>query len=197
VIDWSAVSAIGTVVTGVIIAVTVIVGFHQLRLTRVQLEQLRRATQLDGAMKIFDNLQSEKYIEARHFVATELPRHLEDPVFRREVELGIIWTRNPGTMHEEQIVLRTFETIGSNVHEGLLDRDVIVNIAAIPIIVAWAHLEEVIGIQRHTIHPRMWENFERLHSDAVSWFVARGGADRLDSWRASLTRHRSPPAELP
>jgi hypothetical protein len=192
-IDWSAVSAIGTVTTGLVIAVTVIVGFHQLKLTRVQLEQLRRATQLDGAMKIFDDLQSPRYTDARRFVAMELPKRLEDPVFRREVELGIIWTRNPETIHQEQVVLRTFETIGSNARHGLLDREVVVNVAAIAIIVAWEHLREIIEIQRRTIHPRMWEDFEQIHDDAVSWFVARGGNEQYEAWRAGLTSYVAGP----
>ena len=136
VVDWSAVSAVGTVLTGVVVAVTAVFGFRQLRLTRVQLEQLRRATQLDGAMKIFDDLHSPTYVEARHFVATELPKYLDDPIFRKEVELGMIWTENPDTIHHEQIILRTFETVGSYVRRGLLDREVIVDTAAIPILLA-------------------------------------------------------------
>lgn len=188
-IDWSAVSAIGTAFTGLVIAVTVIVGYHQLKLTRVQLEQLRRATQVDGAMKIFDDLQSPRYVDARRFVAMELPKCLEDPVFRREVELGIIWTRNPETIHQEQVVLRTFETIGSNTRHGLLDREVVVNIAAIAILVAWEHLHEVVEIQRRTIHPRMWEDFERIHDDAVAWFVERAGKEQYDAWRGGLAGH--------
>lgn len=192
-IDWSAVTAIGTLATGAIIAATVIVGFHQLRITRVQLEQLRRATQLDGAMKIFSDLNNAQYTHARRFVAVELPRRLQDPAFLKELELGIIWTENPDSNHEEQIVLRTFETIGSHVQRGLLDREVIVNMAAIPIIVSWEHLREVIQIQRRTIHPRMWENFEAIYNDAVAWFLERGGKTIFESWRADLIRHRASP----
>ena len=182
-IDWNAVSALGTVLTAVVVLLTAIFGFRQLQLTRTQLEQLRRATQLDGAMRIFDNLNSQWYGEARRFVATDLPRHLQDPTFRKEVELGIIWTRNQSAVHHEALVLRTFETIGTQVQRGLLDLDVIVDTAAIPIIVTWEHLAEVIAIQRRTIHPRMWENFEHLYLNAKRWFIERADQDRYDAWR--------------
>lgn len=189
-VDWSAVSALGTALTAIVVAVTALFGFHQLRLTRVQLEQLRRATQLDGALKILDDLNSATYVEARHFVATELPKCLEDPVFRTEVELGMIWTRNPDTVHPEQFILRIFETIGSQVQRGLLDREVIVDMAAIPILLAWDHLSPVVEIQRRTIHPRMWENFEKLHNEATAWFVERSSTDSLQAWRERIVRNR-------
>lgn len=190
VVDWSAVSAVGTVLTGVVVAVTAVFGFRQLRLTRVQLEQLRRATQLDGAMKIFDDLHSPTYVEARHFVATELPKYLDDPIFRKEVELGMIWTENPDTIHHEQIILRTFETVGSYVRRGLLDREVIVDTAAIPILLAWEHLSEVVELHRRTIHPRMWENFEKLHDEATAWFIERSSTEQYQAWRERVARHR-------
>jgi hypothetical protein len=190
VVDWSAVSALGTVWIAVVVAVTALFGFRQLRLARIQLEQLRRATQLDGAMKIFDNLHNRVYVEDRHFVATELPKYLEDPIFRNEVELGMIWTENPDTIHHEQFILRTFETIGSHVQRGLLDREVIVDTAAIPILLAWEHLSGVVELQRRTIHPRMWENFEKLHDAAAAWFVKRSSTEQYQAWRERVARYR-------
>ncbi|HZV76497.1 MAG TPA: hypothetical protein VFF63_01915 [Candidatus Babeliales bacterium] len=154
--DWSAISAIGTAATALVVAVTALFGFHQLKLTRIQLEQLRRATQLEGAVKIFDYLSSPSYLEARHFVATQLAASLEDPVFRQEVQLGVIWTQNMSTVHHE---------------------------------VAWEHLSPVVEIHRSVVHPRMWENFERLHEAAKAWFLKRGGRDRFDGWRERLARY--------
>jgi len=187
--DWSAISAIGTAATALVVAVTALFGFHQLKLTRIQLEQLRRATQLEGAVKIFDYLSSPSYLEARHFVATQLAASLEDPVFRQEVQLGVIWTQNMSTVHHEQVVLRTFETIGSHVQEGLLDCDVIISTVGLPALVAWEHLSPVVEIHRSVVHSRMWENFERLHEAAKAWFLARGGRDRFDGWRERLASY--------
>jgi len=44
-VNWEAVTAIGTVFTGLVILVTVLVGQRQLRATVDQLQQLRRASQ--------------------------------------------------------------------------------------------------------------------------------------------------------
>jgi hypothetical protein len=181
-IDWNAVTAIGTVLTAAVVAVTAIFGFDQLR-------QLRRATQLDGAMRILSDLNSPSYLEARQFVATELQTSLEDPRFRKEIELGAIWTANPDAIHHEQAVLRTFEAIGSIVQQGLLDRNVVVNTVGVAILIAWEHLSPVVEIQRRTIHPRMWENFEHLHGQAKVWFIERGGEEQHRAWREAVASH--------
>lgn len=189
-VNWGAVSAVATAFTGIVVAVTVIVGVRQLRLTAVQLEQLRRATQLDGAMRVFDIFQSPTYIRARRFVATDLPTRLQDEAYRREVTLGHIFTRQPEAVHEELFILRTYEAIGSYVERGLLDREVIMDTSAISIIVSWLHLLEVIAIQRRALQPRMWENFERIYQGAVAWFVERAGSEGYDSWVATIRSHR-------
>ena len=98
--DWGAVTALSTAASAVIIAVTVIVGFRQVRLTGVQLDNLRRATQLEGLMKVFDDLHNPTYLRARQFVATELSKKLAEPGFREEVALGMIWTKNAEEIHE-------------------------------------------------------------------------------------------------
>jgi hypothetical protein len=184
--DWGAVTALSTAASAAIIVVTVIVGVRQVRLTRVQLDHLRRATQLEGLMKIFDDLHSPTYLRARRFVATDLFKKLADPVFRNDVALGIIWTKNPEEIHEELFVLRTFETIGSTVRHGLLDADAVLDAIAPSVIASWEHLREVIEMQRAGVHPRMWENFEYINTLAQQWFVDRGGQDRLATWTARI-----------
>src|SRR5690348_9536417 len=71
---WEAVSALAAVFTGLIIAATVIVGVRQLRLTQETLEHLRRATQLEGAMKIYADLNSPEFRESQLFVLNDLAR---------------------------------------------------------------------------------------------------------------------------
>ena len=184
--DWGAVTALSTAASAVIIAVTVIVGVRQVRLTGVQLDNLRRSTQLEGLMKVFDDLHNPTYLRARRFVATDLSKKLADPAFRNEVANGIIWTKNQNEIHEEQFVLRTFETIGSTVRHGLLDADAILDAIAPSVIASWEHLRDVIEIQRAGMHPRMWENFEYLNTLAVQWFTDRGDRDRLTGWMARV-----------
>jgi hypothetical protein len=181
-INWYAISAICTGITTVVVAVTAIFGFNQLR-------QLRRATQLDGAMRIWSGLNSSPYLEASQFVATELHKSFNDPTFRKEIELGTIWTGNPATIHHEQVVLRTFEAIGAIVEHGLLDQGFVISTASVAILVAWERLSKVIEIQRLTIHPRMWENFDRLHDGAKAWFIERGGEEQYRAWQEAVARY--------
>jgi hypothetical protein len=183
-ISWYAVSAVCTAMTTVVFAVTAIFGFNQLR-------QLRRATQLDGAMRVLSDLNSPPYIEARQFVATELQKSLKDPSFRKEVELGAIWTGSHATLHHEQVILRTFEAIGVIVQEGLLEPDVVTGMAGVAILLAWEHLSEIVDIQRRTIHPRMWESFEFLHGRAEVWFIERGGEEQYRAWQETVARYRA------
>ena len=192
IVDWGAVTALATVASALVIAITVIVGARQVRLTRNQLDHLRRSTQLEGLMKVFDDLNNPTYTRARRFVATDLYKKLTDPVFRDEVALGIIWTKNPEEIHEELFVLRTFETIGSTVRHGLLDADAVLDSIAPSVIVSWEHLREVIELQRAGVHPRMWENFEYLNTLSAQWFTERGGSERLAAW---VERVREPQRE--
>ena len=75
---WEVVSAVATALTGIIILVTVILGSHQLRLTNEQLKQLRRATQLEGTMRIFEVLRGPQFADALHFVSTEFVERMKD-----------------------------------------------------------------------------------------------------------------------
>jgi hypothetical protein len=70
---WEAVTALATIGTGVAIVATVLLGIRQLELTRSQLELPRRATQLDGALKIFDD-RNNPPIEKSSELLTEVVR---------------------------------------------------------------------------------------------------------------------------
>ena len=91
---------------------------------------------------------------------------------------------------KEPSKIGTLLTIGSHVQGGLLDREVIVSMAAVPVLVAREHLAPVVEIQRRTIHPRMWENFEKLYHQAEAWFVDRSGRDQYDAWRERVAQYR-------
>jgi hypothetical protein len=69
---------------------------------------------------------------------------------------------------------------------GLVDHRAVLDSVAIVVIASWEHLAKVIELQRTSIHPRMWENFEYLYRLAKSWFVERGGQERLDAWIADV-----------
>jgi len=167
---WESVTALATVGTGVAIVATVLLGIRQLELTRAQLENLRRATQLQGALQIFEDLNSPEFWSSLHFIATELPRRMEDPKFREEVAMiGMADTK----VHRELSLMRAFERIGTYVKYGLIDGPIIYDCALGPLEKSWDLLVEVVRIHRQTHGEGFWENFEMLYLDAKRW-AARG-----------------------
>src|SRR5579863_4424098 len=112
---WEAITAVATAATTLIILITVIVG-------RRQLDQLRRTTQLEGAMGIFAELDSPTIDEARLFALHELPAKVKDEQYRKECEMFAL---SDVRVHKELVLLRFFERIGAYVEEGLIEGEII------------------------------------------------------------------------
>ena len=158
-ISWEAVTAVGTIFSGAVIAGTVIIAIRQLDL-------LRRSTQLEGAMKIFDEFSDPELRSARLFVVHDLPGKLNDPAFAKEVELG---GRGDDAIHRELVVLRFMEKVGTYVHHGLIDRAVIFDYAAPIIIGSWESLREIALVHRRTASPDLWTWFEKMAQEARAY----------------------------
>jgi hypothetical protein len=164
---WEAITALATLGTGLAIIATVLLGIRQLQLTRSQLAHLRRATQLEGVMKIFDDLNSQEFWDSLHFIATELPKRMTEPQFRDEVALVGMADTN---VHRELPLMRTFERIGTYVKHGLIDGPVIYDFALPPIERSWELLSDVVRIHRTANDdPAFWENFEMLYREGKRW----------------------------
>ena len=162
--NWEALSAISAFATMVVILVTVFVG-------RRQLDQLRRATQLEGAIAIFEELDSEVIDEARRFAMHELAGKLKDPHFRKEVEfITLVDTR----VHRELVLLRFFERIGAYVDEGLVDGTIVVKAAFGRIMTSWSLLADVVAIHRSVLGTNVWQGFERLNERARDYARSLG-----------------------
>jgi hypothetical protein len=161
---WSALTAIGTIATALVIFVTVVVG-------RRQLDELRRATQLSGAMGIFAELDSPEVDDARRFVTYELPEKLKDPQFRKEIELTSL---GDPRVHKELVLLRFFDRMGTYVEEGLIEGDIINKAAFGRILSSWVMLADVIAIHRRVVGDFLWKRFEMLKDDAARWVAAQG-----------------------
>ena len=178
--NWEALAAIGSILSAVVIAVTVIIAARQVRvttdqvrLTNAQLEHLRRTTQLEGAMKIFDEIMEPEFREAVRFVVHDLRDRMKDDTFKREVsfpELADV------SIHKENIVHRMFERIGAYVKQGLLDGEILYTVNPMVILSTWENLSEVIAIQRKVLTPLRGENFEYLYNGARAW-AAKNGYD--------------------
>jgi hypothetical protein len=102
--NWEALSAISTAFTGLVILVTVIYAARQVGVLNAQIEHLRRATQLDGTLAVFEQIFSSDYMIGYRFVMTEFEERMKDAAFHAEaLELA------PDVeMHKERVFLRTW-----------------------------------------------------------------------------------------
>ena len=168
---WEAITALATALSALVIAITVILGARQVRITGQQLEHLRQATQLEGVMKIFEEIDTPTNRASQQFIAQDLAACLRDEEFRRGVALS---GRADLTVHKEMHLMRFFETVGAYVKYGLLDGEIIYDLILPRIVGAWDAVSEVVGIQRSAIAPEMWDNFEWLVQQAKRWAAKRG-----------------------
>jgi hypothetical protein len=179
-VNWEALSAIGSIVSAVVIAVTVIMAARQVRvttdqvrLTNAQLDHLRRTTQLEGAMKIFDEITTPEFREAVRFVVHDLRERMKDETFKAEVRFP---ESADDASHKENVVHRMFERVGAYVKQGLLDGEILYTVNPMAILSTWENMAEVIAIQREVLTPLRGENFEYLYNGARNW-AARSGYD--------------------
>jgi hypothetical protein len=164
-VTWEAVTAVSTAVTAVVIAATAVVGYRQLK-------HLRQATQLEGTLKIFDELGSEELRNARRFVWTDLHDKMQDPKFRAEIAAVGLTDEH---VHRELQVLRAFEKIGTYVRYRFIDPEMICDYAGPWVRGTWEVLDDLGIIAEHRRNfggPMLWENFERLYR-SVCEFDAR------------------------
>ncbi|MDQ6942412.1 MAG: hypothetical protein M3169_07870 [Candidatus Eremiobacteraeota bacterium] len=168
-VSWEALTAMASLLSSVTVLAAVLVAIRQVRVGAEQVEHLRKATQLEGTMKIFAILGSPEMQKARRFIALELPERLKDPKFRAEVPLLAM---SPSMEeHGELAVLRPMEMIGAYVKHGLLDAEIVFDYWGLAIVYGWERLESlgVIAIHREALGAAMWENFEDLYRRGKRW----------------------------
>jgi len=176
-ISWEAVSALASAISSIAVLAAVLVAARQVRIGAQQVEHLRKATQLDGTMKIFEKLASPEQHDARRFVSMALAGKLEDPVYRAELGL-MAMAPQP---HPEMTVLRVMEMLGTYVKHGLLDEEIIYDYWIPAIVNTWEPLERlgVIKAHRDSGGTKMWENFEALYDRAQGWLSTADPYDFL------------------
>ena len=178
-VSWEALTAVASLFSSVAVLAAVLVAIRQVRVGAQQVEHLRKATQLEGTMKIFAILGSPEVQKARRFIALELPARLEDPKFRAEVPL--LAMANSVEEHGELGVLRPMEMIGAYVKYGLLDPEIVFDYWGHGVVWGWERLESlgIIAMHREALGAAMWANFEDLAHGAKRWLARNAsGPDR-------------------
>ena len=168
-LSWEALSAISGAVGTLIIAATVLVGYRQIRLAGDQLAHLRSATQLEGTMQAFAELDTAEFRAARLFVENELAARMEETAFGEELNLA--FHALDENVHKELLVTQLFEKIGTYARHQLLDPVLIADYCGPLIREMWQKLESVgyIAVRRRN-NPYSLENFEFLYDAAMKWY---------------------------
>jgi len=168
---WEALAAIGSILSAVVIAATVIFAARQVRVTVDQLEQVRKATQFEAARTVLLDLADPVFVDAYRFVANDLEKMMAQPAFRRDLALvGLADDK----VHKEIHILRAFDRIGTYVRFGLVNGDVVYTTYAARITLSHELLAEVMSIHRRIAGLTLYTNFDFLYEDCRRWLEAHG-----------------------
>ena len=163
---WEALTAIGSVASAVVIAITVIMAARQVKITTDQLEQTRRATQFEAVRSVLLEMVDPDFIDAYRFVIHDLRGLLKDETFYRELgHIGV----SDAHVHKELYLLRSLDRIGTYVKYGLVDGPAIYDSYAPRIIVSWELLAEVVAVHRSVGTVHLYRAAEYLYDDSKRW----------------------------
>ena len=188
-LSWEALTALASLISSLAVLAAVLVAMRQVRVGAQQVEHLRKATQLDGTMKIFEKLGSPEQQRSRHFIANELAQRMTEPAFRASMEhVAYLPEQHPG-----MVALRLLEMVGTYVKHGLIDDDIVFDYWYPAIVNTWERLEDlgVIAIHRGAGGPTLWENFEELYRRARRWVAIHDPTSEARAW---TTRPTAPAA---
>lgn len=169
-------NAIASLITLLVIVVTAVAAF-------VQLRHLRAANQLQGLLTVLERVEGADFNhwfdDAKRTLAEKLP----DPAYRRTIENGTIDRSNNPWLH----LGNSYEWVGSLVRRGLIEEDAVMDIYADRIIAAWEITREAIAIVRRTRDNSVLENFEYLYVRASEYVASHpNGAYPVHTPRATL-----------
>lgn len=152
--SWEAITAIGTLVTALIIAITAVIGVRQLT-------ELRRATMFDGTKRVVDQMRTPEMRAVSKFVVEELPARLRDPEYR-----AALLKSEPldPQKHPEQVLLEALEEIGGYIRYELLDTQAVLCMTVSYVTARWDAIHEVIKLRQQAFDsPYVWDNAEVLY----------------------------------
>lgn len=162
--DWTAFTGLATAFTGVVILVTVFIGIRQLR-------HLQQSTQLEGMLKLIDDLDSPKLLEAIEYVRFKLPQQLEDPAYRQALKQLHVQQD-----HHVYVVLRWLEKTGTLARYGLINPEPLFALNSPDYQHMWAVLGKLIEDRRTGMSgPMPFDNAEYLCLRAWRWWRQQYG----------------------
>jgi hypothetical protein len=160
------VNTLATFGTFVVIAATAIAAI-------VQLRHARSSNHIAALNELRETMESPGFVVARHFIETELSTKLQDPAFRYQYAQPAARTDEMRPfVGKINAVANFFEGVGLLVKNGLVDRDLMLEMWAGVVIQSWERLAPVVAIYRRRVGDALWENFEYLTVLARGWIAA-------------------------
>ena len=153
------VNAAAQVATLIVISATAVAAIAQLR-------HVRTGNQIAMLSKLYDSLQSPDFVDARRFIARDLPSILRDPDQRALLQQGAA-----APAFAPAIMLGNFyENVGMFVRLGIVDRATVCEVWSGLISEAWSSLAPMLVQMRNEPNGfDIWENFEYLAMLVEDW----------------------------
>ena len=157
--NWDALTAVSTAASALVVLVAGAVAVYQLR-------EGRRASQFDATQRMVDRIIDPRFNRAVRYVLDELPKRMEDPEYRGELERARGWDIDPDR-HPEVVVLARLEEVGIYLRHRLLLGDALLDFNGQLILQAWGPLKPVVDLQRKAYnYPELWSSAEYLYERA-------------------------------
>jgi hypothetical protein len=159
-------NTLATLGTFVVIAATAIAAILQLR-------HARSSNQIAALNELRETTETREFMEASHFVQGVLAAKLQDPAFRYQVAMRSVRTdETRALIGKANLVGNFFESMGTLVKTGLVDKELALQIWDGVTVQAWEHLAPYLAILRRSASDVLWEKFEFLTVLAQDWIAA-------------------------
>jgi hypothetical protein len=163
------INTFATAGTFLVIAATAIAAF-------VQLRHMRGSNQITAFNQMQLITESPEVQAARHFVRTALSEVLQDPVFRYEMSRWRIVTAEYQTAWSKiSHIGNSYEAMGTLVKNGLIDKNLVLDMFFGQIVATWDMLAPATAILRRDGPRGLWNNFEYLTVLSRQWDAAHQG----------------------
>jgi hypothetical protein len=138
----------------------------------VQLRHARGSNQIAALNELRETSERAYFQAAQHFVQTQSAGKLNDPAFRPQVANRGARTAENGPLIAQATAQGNFyESMAMLVKEGLVDRELTLEIWNGPIVYNWEALAAFTAIYRRRVGRILWENFEYLTVLSQDWLA--------------------------
>ncbi len=132
----------------------------------IQLRHIRAGNQLQALLSVERDFRAPELQYALMYVQKTLPQRLEDPAYRRELEMiGFVDT----AAHPEMTACNWLNEMGTLVKHGLVSEDTFMDLFARLIVHCWRQVAPAIAIMRRRRGEFQYHDFEYLAVRAAAW----------------------------